>query len=294
MEKTFYIPFEYHQHLMSQSEPSLAFGDQQDVTSWQHELRNKLREILVVPDAWDHQITSHIDPDPDADETETFSCEKIEFHSEPYSDVPGYLLKPKDQAPPFPVMICLQGHSPGMHISIGRAKTEKEAESIKGGRDIAIQAVRNGWAALVIEQRAFGVRKGSGCLDAALHALMLGKTLTGERVFDVMRAIDFIATQPDLDVKRVGCMGNSSGGTVSFYAACVDERIRLAVVSCSFCTYADSWMKYPHCACGYLPGIMKYADMGDLAGLVAPRHLIIVAGKKDSIAGFSGVQSAFS
>ena len=164
-----------------------------------------------------------------------------------------------------------------------------------GGRDIALQAVANGWAALAIEQRAFGLRaeKGVRCLDAALRSLHRGRPLTGQRVLDVIRAVDFIATQPDLDSTRIGCMGNSMGGTVSFYAACVEPRIGLAVVSCSFCTFADSWLSLPHCACGYLPGIMQVADMPDLGGLIAPRRLLIVAGKKDDIARFEGVEQGF-
>ena len=144
--------------------------------------------------------------------------------------MPGYLLRPKGARAPHPVMICLQGHSPGMHISIGRARNEREQKSIEGGRDLALQAVARGWAALVIEQRGVGVRAvpGASCNDAALRALHLGRPLTGQRVFDVRRAVDFIATQPDLDSARVGCIGNSTGGTVSFYAAAgVADRVRL-------------------------------------------------------------------
>ncbi|MEW6355107.1 MAG: alpha/beta hydrolase family protein [Planctomycetota bacterium] len=291
-KKKSYSPIEYHEGLLKQVKPSLAFADQADAPAWQRKLRAKLREILAVPGTWDHAITSRVERDL---ETNEFTCDRVVFRAEPKADVPGYLLKPKTGEAPFAVMICLQGHSPGMHISIGRGKTKAEIESIQGGRDIAIQAVRNGWAALAIEQRSFGERHGArpGCADDALHALILGKTLTGERVFDVMRAIDFIAAQPDLDATRIGCMGNSAGGTVTFYAACVDRRIRLAVVSCSFCAYAYSWMKHPHCACGYLPGILQYADMSDLAGLIAPRHLMVVAGEHDEIAPAASVRRAF-
>jgi dienelactone hydrolase len=138
------------------------------------------------------------------------------------------------------------------------------------------------------------VRAGAaGCNDTALQGLLLGRPLTGQRVWDVMRAVDFIGTQRQLDATRIGCMGNSTGGTVSFYAACVDPRIALAVVSCSFCTFADSWLSLPHCACGYLPGIARIADMPDLAGLIAPRRLLIVAGRNDKLARLSGVEHGF-
>jgi len=272
--------------------PELQFDPTRDFTAWQNELHGRLVEILALPERWDSAVRSTLKPDSETDE---YTMDFVEFTAEPGEVVPGYLLRPKGTDGPFPVMICLQGHSPGMHISIGRGKTKREIASIRGGRDIAVQAVRHGWAALAIEQRAFGRRAtpGVACGDVALRELLKGRPLTGQRVFDVMRAIDFITTQPSLDGDRIGCMGNSTGGTVSFYAACVDPRIRLAVVSCSFGTYESTWLYKRHCACGYLPGILKVADMPDLAGLIAPRHLLLVAGKKDSIARFDGVQRGF-
>ena len=269
--------------------PELAFDPALDFATWQTELRRRLREIMAVPVMENRAVRSTIRPDSETDE---YTVDRVEFEAEPGQTVPGYLLRPKNAKRPLPVMICLQGHSPGMHISIGRGKTERELESIRGGRDIAIQAVRHGWAALAVEQRAFGERAVNkmACGDVALGELLKGRPLTGQRVFDVMRAVDFIATQPDLDARRIGCMGNSAGGTVSFYAACVDERIRMAVVSCSFGTFESTWLYKRHCPCGYLPGMLKVADMPDLAGLIAPRHLVLVAGKKDGIARFDGVE----
>lgn len=272
--------------------PSLAFSRTRDFAAWQAELRRRLGDILALPSRRDPALTATSEPD---SETERYRMDRIRFTAERGEIVPGYLLRPKAVPPPHRVMICLQGHSPGMHISIGRAQTARDREQIAGGRDLALQAVAQGWAALVIEQRAFGERaqRGVTCNDAALHALHRGRPLTGQRVFDVIRAVDFIATQPDLDTGRIGCAGNSTGGTVSFYAACVEPRIALAVVSCSFCTFEDSWLSLPHCACGYLPGIVPVADMPDLAGLIAPRRLLIVAGRKDPLARFEGVEKGF-
>jgi dienelactone hydrolase len=272
--------------------PALRFEPGRDVSTWQNELRRRLMEILAIAPRSDLPLQAAIERD---SETDQYTADRIRFTSEPGEVVPGYLLRPKRVRPPYPVMICLQGHSPGMHISIGRAQNKREQKSIAGGRDIALQAVAHGWAALAIEQRGFGLRaeKGVSCQDTALRALHRGRPLTGQRVLDVIRAVDFLAAQPDLDPRRIGCMGNSMGGTVSFYAACVEPRIALAVVSCSFCTFADSWLSLPHCACGYLPGIGPVADMPDLAGLIAPRHLLIVAGKKDAIARFEGVEAGY-
>ena len=274
---------------VSPTKPTLAFDGTQAFTAWQEALRRRLAEILVLQPS-QGPLAPVIERD---SETAGHVMDRVRFTAEPGEDVTGYLLRPKRGRAPHPVMICLQGHSPGVHISIGRAQNEAERKSIAGGRDIALQAVERGWAALAIEQRGFGQRAAPGvkCNDAALRSLHRGRPLTGQRVFDVRRAIDFIATQPDLDSARIGCVGNSTGGTVSFYAAAIDERIQLAVVSCAFCTFEDSWLSLPHCACGYLPGIMTVADMPDIGGLIAPRRLLIVAGKSDPLARFSGVEA---
>ncbi len=88
--------------------------------------------------------------------------------------------------------------------------------------------------------------------------------------------------------------GNSGGGTTSFYSACIDERIKYAVPSCSVCTYKDSIIDIAHCACNYIPSIARYFDMGDLAGLIAPRGLIIVAGNQDRIFPIDGVKETYN
>ena len=62
-------------------------------------------------------------------------------------------------------------------------------------------------------------------------ALLLGETMIGWRVFDVMRAIDWIETRPELDAKRIGCVGISGGGTCTLFSAALEPRIRAALVS---------------------------------------------------------------
>lgn len=188
-----------------------------------------------------------------------------------------------------------------MHLSLGRPQYEGDEDSIAENDDFAIQAMRQGYAALALEQRWFGERKDTrvaddtrGCHHATMTALLLGRTTIGERVWDVSRAIDALGEFPDVDTERIGCMGNSGGGTATYYASCLDERISIAMPSCSVCTYRDSIGMIPHCECNYIPNALWYFEMADPACLIAPRPLVLVTGRDDEIFPVEGVEEAFA
>jgi dienelactone hydrolase len=125
-------------------------------------------------------------------------------------------------------------------------------------------------------------------------AFMLGRTTIGERVVDVSTVIDAITEKFDfVDANRINLMGNSGGGTATFYAAAIDERIKIAVPSCAYCTYKDSIAAMPHCSCNFIPGILDYFEMEDISGLIAPRKLVVVNGKEDNIFPEPGVIESF-
>ena len=220
---------------------------------------------------------------------ELFREIRFSYASEPLADVCCHLLLPLEYEGKLPLVICLQGHTKGCHISLGRPKYEGDEEKIKeGDRDFGIQIVRRGHAALVMEQRAFGERGGNEngpqCQHPAMTALLLGRTLVGERVWDVMRGIDCVTEHFDMiDTDKIALMGQSGGGTVTCYAGALERRLAAVMPASSFCGYQESIGEQVHCACNYIPGIMKYFDMGDLAGMTAPTPLIIVGGAEDPI-----------
>lgn len=297
MTERYFVPSQFHLHRLAQTKAELAWTGQA-VGPWQRRLRARLIDLLGGLDF------ERADPNVEElerEETATYVRRKLVFTASPCADVPCHLLVPKGAKGKVPAMICLQGHSPGMHISIGVAHTEDDKATIAGGRDLALQAAANGYVALAVEQRCFGERAETlqeqraqhGCLDASMHALLLGDTMIGERVWDVMRAIDLLETLPEVDPARLGVMGNSGGGTVTFFTAAVDPRVRLAVVSCYFCAFSACLMRIYHCTDNYIPGILRVADMGDIAGLIAPRDLIVVAGQEDKIFPIAGVRQAF-
>ncbi len=107
--------------------------------------------------------------------------------------------------------------------------------------------------------------------------------MIGWRVWDVMRTLDYIATRPELDGTRAGCMGISGGGTCTLFSAALEPRLRVAMISGYLNTFRDSVGSLSHCIDNYVPGILNWAEMHDLAGLIAPRPLFVESGEKDNI-----------
>ena len=285
---------------MDQIVPSLGYRGG-PVETWQQALRHKLQELigempLARPPLNVRRLWQRNHP--------LGSIEKIVFTSEPYCDVPAYVCIPAGAPRPLTFMICLQGHSTGMHLSIGvDQQDEVTPVDVEGDRDFALGCMQRGIAALCIEQRSFGERgerrqemidQFNTCHDAAMQALMMGRTLAGERVFDVDRAIDYLETRGDVDMGRIGVMGNSGGGTISMFAAALLPRIAFAMPSCNFCTFRDSIMSIYHCADNYIPHLLKYAETSDVLGLFAPKPVVIVAGEEDFIFPIDGVRKAFA
>ena len=223
---------------------------------------------------------------------------KIVLQSEKDYSFPIYLCLP-DGNGPFPVWICVQGHGTGMHASISvKWQDEKSFKYDKGDRDFAIQCLAKGYAAICVEQRAFGEKScmenyKPGCSRLASHAFMFGETLIGNRVFDVDRAIDFIYSRNDLRKDKIGIVGNSGGGTTAIYSGAILDRLTHVMPSSCFSTYKDSILAIPHCQCNYFSGMLYWGEMGDLAGLCAPKYLVIVNGKNDSIFPIEPAKSEF-
>ena len=289
-----------HHAFAQQHPPLMAFDPNNDFTAQQQAMRLKYTE-LVNPLAKNTETTPVIEytrqDDPRFDEI------RFHFASEPGLMIPAHLLLPKgslDHERKLAIVICLQGHSTGMHISLGREKYEGDHLTISDGdRDFALQAVSRGYAAVAMEQRGFGELDGTvstgahRCQQVSMQALMLGRTMIGERASDVSRLIDALSAFSQCDTRRIGLMGNSGGGTTTYFAACLEPRIQIAMPSCYFCSLYDSIFSLHHCVCNYIPGMYRFFEMGDLALLIAPRPLIVVCGRDDVIFPLPGVLREF-
>ena len=288
-----------HQLLMRANAPKLSFDEKCDYGMWKRDVCNKFIELVGVQNIEKNACPLNVQIESE-EKKDGYKQIRFVFESEKGAFVPCYLLIPDTGKEKYPVAITLQGHSSGFHNSVGIVKYPQDEEYQQRGQ-FAVQAVQNGFIALAIEQRGMGERRpnerrqreASMCEYEAHIALLLGRTILGERIWDVSKAIDALACFSQCDTDKILITGNSGGGTMSFYAACYDERIKLSVPSCAFCTYEDSIMNWYHCSCNFIPHAYNWFEMQDLSALIAPRKLCIVAGVKDEIFPLYGVEKAY-
>lgn len=293
------LPKAYNLKLIQEVKPALRYDGNADFAAWQKEARAKLAELLGLPSmkkADDDKFTVEY-----RRETEEYTEYRFTLQSEEGYVFPVVMRVPRGIEGLMPVMLALQGHATGMHISLGTPVFLGDEDLIScGDRDFVVRAVKEGCIGVAIEQRNFGECGGDAekghpqCHVSTMSAILNGRTTIGERVLDTMCVIDALLSHFDfVDPDRIMLMGNSGGGTATFYTAAIDERISLAMPSCAVCTYKHSIAAMDHCVCNFIPGIAKYFDMGDISGLIAPRPLVIVNGKEDPIFPDEGVRESF-
>ena len=287
--------------------PILSFDERADYMVWKKQIKDKFIELIGLDEIKKNTALTPNLEIVSEEIKEGYKQIRFEFESEIGSIVPCYLLIPDTGKEKYPVAIVLQGHNQqGFASSVGNVYCHETLEYDSGNGMFAVQAVRQGYIALAIEQRGMGERKAlntlkrrvsltpqGGCYYEATTALMLGRTLIGERCWDISCAIDLLKEFPQCDLDKIIITGNSGGGTASYYAACVDERIKICAPSCAFCPYPESVLQFYHCSCNYIPQAFKYFDMQDLACLIAPRRLAIVAGKYDTAFLIDGVKRGY-
>jgi cephalosporin-C deacetylase-like acetyl esterase len=212
-----------------------------------------------------------------------YILENILFESRPGFPVTGNLYRPK--SPPaarMPAVLCPIGHI----IAQGRRDTEVQSRSIK--------LARMGFVVLAYDAIGHGERNlsGNSHKEGGFALLPLGETISGWMVWDSMRAIDYLQSRPDVDASRIGVTGNSGGGLNTLYTAAIDPRVSVATIV-GYTFEFNTWIKYAgaHGACSYLPGLRE-VEWFEIAGLIAPRPVLMLNGERDPIFPVSGTRKA--
>ena len=204
-----------------------AVKSKDDLEALQKELRASFLRLLDgLPEAKGPppaKVTGTIEAD-------DYRIEKLAFESFPGYFVPALLYRPKKIAAPLPGVISPCGHS-----NVGKAAPPYQI--------LHINLAKRGHVVLTYDPVGQGER--SQFWDAARnrsrvnltcgeHAVLgnplylFGTSLARYRIWDGVRAIDYLCSLPEVDAKRLGCVGNSGGGTLTAYIAALDPRVTVA------------------------------------------------------------------
>jgi dienelactone hydrolase len=112
-----------------------------------------------------------------------------------------------------------------------------------------------------------------------------GMTWPGVFVFDDQRALDYLASRPDVDATKLGCCGLSGGGLRTVMLTGADERIRCSCCVGMMTTWRDYLLNkcYTHTWMVYVPGLPRDLDYPEILGLAAPKPVLVLNNRQDQL-----------
>jgi dienelactone hydrolase len=220
--------------------------------------------------------------------------EKVLFSGENDMAIPAYVLVPEryDGRAHLPALVCQHGHGNGKDDVVGITHgNSSHWEKLRRLRyEYGCEMARRGYVVIAMDARGFGERAvgtdmdsgDDGCHMAQIKAQLLGLNTLTLNVFDLTRCIDYLIARPEVDAERIGCLGLSYGGTLTLFAAALDERIKVAVVSGYLtCLREQTFVRGDTCGQQIVPGLLQWGELSDVACLIAPRALLVESGTQD-------------
>jgi dienelactone hydrolase len=321
-------PFVQKQADRSPLELSFLQSRFRDLKSWQDVARARVLDRLCYSPATVSPAAEVIRRTDRNDYIEEY----LTFQTTPDLRVPAYVLIPKNSPLPAPGLVVLHCHG-GAYVW-GKEKvvaTTNEhpvlSEFKKGlyeGTSIANELVHRGYVVITIdmfywgerrmlldddpasyrerqtmtseEVQAFNRRSSQNEQLVARTLMTAGITWPGVVLWDDLRTLDYLASRPEVDRRRLGCVGLSVGGYRSFLLAALDQRIKAAVDVGWMTSYGSNLRRHVINTVGFtfhIPGLYRYLDLPDLAALIAPRSIFVINGSKDALFPSDGVERAF-
>jgi len=223
-------------------------------------------------------------------ERQAYSVEKVLFESRPDFPVSANLYLPKSYSGPRPAILNVIGHS-----SAGKATDKVQRRSIaqarKGFVAFTIDAIGQG-ERQIRDYARHGRPPGNAHQVIGTQAFLAGTHVFNLMVWDVIRAVDYLVSRPEVDPKRIGCTGCSGGGMMTTYVLPFEPRITAAVPACN----PNTWSHRVHANLAtdheqvFFGAFAAGIDpRGDPLFCHAPRPLLINATASDNLNPPAGV-----
>jgi dienelactone hydrolase len=300
-----------------------------DLRRWQATARQRIFDHLFYSPprvASDARVVKRTDKD-------GYTEEYLTFQTAPDVRVPAYVLIPRKARLPAPGVVALHSHD-GLYLwgkekVIGADEEHPYLTTFKnqryGGKSIGPELARQGYVVIAIDMfywgerrmildddppayrdrpltmtdkeiQAFNQRSSQNESLVGRSLFTAGTTWPGIVLWDDIRTLDYLASRPEVDAKRLGCVGLSVGGYRSFFLAALDERIKTAVDVGWMTSFASQIKQHINNTIGlsfHINGLYRYMDLPDVSALIAPRSIMVINGSRDRLFALEGVKAAF-
>lgn len=306
-----FSPKEYWNRVAQEHTPALSFTGvtAKDYQAWRDEAYPQYVKLLgrfPKPVPLDAAIESSvIDGD--------LVRERVVFDTEAHMSIPCQVLYRRDMKKDGKqaALICCHGHGPGKDSVAGIRCEPEVADFIDfHNMDFGVQMANAGFLTICPELRGFGERLESpppypgkdNCNVDYIKGTLLGYYPLTLNIWDIQRCIDYLETRPEVDGGRIGMMGISGGGTMTTFCAALDPRIRAADIIGYVNPFEEFAIRRANfCGMQVVPDLYHYFDTDEIAGLIAPRPLLMEMGIydecfyiHDQLTGYRGVRDIYA
>ncbi|GAB2572140.1 hypothetical protein Aab01nite_03600 [Paractinoplanes abujensis] len=165
---------------------------------------------------------------------QTVDCGPYRREKVVYAGIPAYVCVPKGLTGPAPAVFCHHQHA--QQFDLGKS----EVVGLRGhpGQAYAAELAQRGF--VTIAPDAIGFEERNWSPDGAANVtwwelstrLVRGQTLLAACLRDIVTALDYLVTRPEVDAARIGFIGHSYGGRMALWAPAFDPRIVASVSNC--------------------------------------------------------------
>ncbi len=237
-----------------------------DTKSWQRNVRAELSQLLKIDDLIRTKDAILLEPKVlfSADR-HTYRVRELEINSTSTRRIRLVVTIPALHRGPLPAVVCMGGHGSSLYSPYDKstvAKDRAKSDHIYKGFGTVLAGKGYVTISTTVSQHKVYEK---------------GRLLMGERLWDLIRCVDYLESMPQVDRSGIGCAGLSLGGEMAMWLGAMDERIA-ATVSSGFLTTMDH-MEQNHCMCWKFEGLRELVDFADVYSLIAPRPLQCQNGK---------------
>ncbi len=304
----------YAEQLIADLHYPMAWGNSKikNFKKWKKVAREKVFECMLTPPpaatAYDMEILAE-------EQRDGYKAQKIAFNLSRYYRVTALLLIPDGEGP-FPAVNALHDH--GAHLYIGKEKmirpfavdsavikdADAWADNLYEGQYFGDYLAKHGYVVFSADAPMWGERGRAEGVDRSKYdmiagnMMMYGVDLSAYMTYDDIAGTAFLATLPQVDAKRIGCVGCSMGAYRAWMLSALSDHIKVGAAICWMITSdVQLTTRYGRSENGgfanCIPGLRQYLDYPHIASLACPKPMLFVNGKQDKLFPVPGVEKAF-